>query len=145
VAGAGRRGLADGRVPADVMCCEAEAGAAAPKVSSCPTPGQNQPKPRCAKAPCSFCLSGRGDRTGGGRRSRRVRGGPAGDQGRLQNDRCLSAPPILFTYPAKLAVESQMHLSAPQICTRARQGQCGPDCCVSGWVLVGNRPRFAAA
>jgi hypothetical protein len=47
VAGAGRRGLADGRVPADVMCCEAEAGAAAPKVSSCPTPGQNQPKPRC--------------------------------------------------------------------------------------------------
>ena len=29
------------------MCCEAEAGAAAPKVSPCQTPGQNQPKPRC--------------------------------------------------------------------------------------------------
>jgi hypothetical protein len=33
-------------VPADVMCCEAEAGAATPKVSPCPTPGHNQPKPR---------------------------------------------------------------------------------------------------
>ena len=35
---------------------------------------------------------------------RHVPGGPAGDQGRLHNDKCLLAPPILFAYPTKLAV-----------------------------------------
>jgi hypothetical protein len=33
-------------VPADVMYCEAEAGAATPKVRPCRTHGLNQPKPR---------------------------------------------------------------------------------------------------
>ena len=42
----GRRGLADGRVAADVMCCEAEAGAAALKVR--PWPRRTAPPYNCS-------------------------------------------------------------------------------------------------